>query len=152
MKKWLSILAAVATMAAVFSACAKPGLVSCGEGDITANPWSLQSYGLPDNLASLVPGTLVTISFLTEGTRMAGSDGCNAYFGNCQIDSKTCGLKIDQSSISTTKKACGPPIAQQETKFLALLKAAQRYTISASGLRITCGKEVLVFVPYVETQ
>lgn len=130
----------------------QPQPVSCGEGDITANPWSLQSYGPPNNLTALVPGTLVTISFLTNGTRIAGSDGCNAYFGNCQIDSETCGLKIDQSSVSTTKKACDPLIAQQETKFLTLLKAAQRYTISASGLRITCGKEVLVFVPYVETQ
>jgi len=152
MKKWFTILATVATMTVVFSSCSKSQPVSCGEGDITANPWSLQSYGLPDNLASLVPGTLVTISFLTDGTRIAGSDGCNAYFGNCQVDSKTCGLKIDQSSVSTTKKACDPLVAQQETKFLVLLKAAQRYTINAKILRITCGKEVLVFVPYVESQ
>jgi heat shock protein HslJ len=61
-------------------------------------------------------------------------------------------LKIDQSSVSTTKKACDPPIAQQEAKFLALLKGAQRYTISTGELRITAGKEVLVFVPYVEEQ
>ena len=88
---------------------------------------------------------------MSGGTKVGVSDGCNAYFGACQIDTTKCRLQIDQS-ISTTKKACDPPIAQQETKFLALLKTARRYTVNAGELRIIAGKEVLIFVPYVETQ
>jgi len=149
--RFLPLVAALAFIVTLFGACSKQAPVTCAGGDITANPWQLKSYGPSASLQSPANGTLMTLSFLSGGTAIAGSDGCSAYFGRSQINKKTCGLKIDQS-ITTTKNTCETAVAAQEQKYLDLLKAAQRYTISADGLHIVCGKEELNFVPYVEKQ
>ena len=136
-------------LAVTVGACSNQAPVTCAAGDITANTWSLVSYGTPGRLMSLVAGTQITLNFLSDGARVAGSAGCNAYFGASQIDTKTCGLKFD--SISATERGCAQVIMDQEQKYLALLQTAQRYSLTADGLRIVCGKEELNFVPYVET-
>jgi heat shock protein HslJ len=153
-KRCLPILVGLAVLWTVLPGCSKATPVTTpvsGTSDITAHPWQLKSYGLPTALESPAAGTLITISFLSNGTAIAGSAGCNAYFGNCQINAKTGGFKVNQS-MSTTNRTCESATMTQEQNYLSILKNAQRYTVTAAGLSIVCGKDELNFVPYQEGQ
>jgi heat shock protein HslJ len=121
----------------------------CADGPWEDIPWELTAYGDPENLQTPLEGTLISIQFITQGNQIGGTAGCNAYFGQYESDTKTCALKIG-GSIATTKKACETPIMDQETKYLALLKTASRLTVKGEELRITSGKEVLVFKKWLE--
>jgi heat shock protein HslJ len=63
-----------------------------------------------------------TITFESE-TRLVGSTGCNQYFAPLKISSPNIAIGRGGS----TRRACQPPVMEQENRFLAALEAASSY-------------------------
>ena len=85
----------------------------------------------------------VTASF-TPG-KVGGSDGCNAYGGDCKI----VGNSMSISKIISTLMYCLPQeIMKQATQYHTALNAAESYEINGQKLYIHCGKTAgdLVFI------
>ena len=104
-------------MAALLSACATTQpVVEALPLDGTA--WVLESLGGEAPLAGHVP----TLRF--EGSRAAGSDGCNRYMAEWQ----SAGSKLAFSSgPAATMMACEPAVMAQADAFQAALTAANAY-------------------------
>lgn len=69
-----------------------------------------------------------------EVTRVAGFGGCNRYDGPLK---ETAPGEIAVGPLAATKKACPPEQLDLETRFLAQLGAANRYTFLAGQLALT---------------
>lgn len=71
--------------------------------------------------------------FLTEGSRLTGSTGCNNFNGQFTQDGT--GLRV--GPLAMTRRAClDQELNVQEQKFAAALEAMTRYTISEGTLTI----------------
>jgi heat shock protein HslJ len=78
-----------------------------------------------------LPGTEITALF--QGGRVTGSAGCNNY----SAPYKVTGDKLTITSpAATTRKACPQPTMQQETAYLAALKAVTTYKIDGNKLEL----------------
>jgi heat shock protein HslJ len=121
-------------------AVAVMGLAGCFSGNATgpsdATPstalvgptWRVTRIGGQPVLA----GTTITAEFTSED-RVAGSAGCNRYFGSAKAESG----KIEMGPFGATRMACSPnQVMAQEGQFLGLLDAAARYTVVGDELRI----------------
>lgn len=116
-------------------------LAGCGQGadnleDVT---WLLESYGEPGNLKTVVPETEITAIFVNG--RLTGSGGCNTYFASYTIN----GSKLTLSDIGATKRACQPPIGEQENAYFQLLRGAESFQIEDGKLTIDSGNNVLIY-------
>lgn len=87
----------------------------------------IRSRGVIDNAQ-------MTITFDAEG-RVAGSGGCNRYFGPVTIGGNT----IRFGNLASTKMACTPALMDQEQTFFDALAATRSY-------RLDDGGETLVFL------
>ncbi len=103
--------------------------------------WILIAYGNPDTPQVVLPDTEITVIFDGEASAVNGNAGCNAYFGRYEQDSNL----ITLSTIGSTRMACAENIMEQEQQYLAILQAAEGYTIVDDQLWITAGEEILVF-------
>lgn len=116
------------------------GLAGCFSGNATspsdATPstvlvgptWRVTSIGGQPVLS----GTTITAEFTAED-RVAGSAGCNRYFGSAKAEAG----KIELGPFGATLMACSPDaVMKQEADFLAALDAATRYTLSGDELRL----------------
>ncbi len=143
----LLVVLALVSIALAPVACKRPPPtpVDCSQWKWQDVAWSLQAYGTPGKRVLVLAGTQVTAQFIGEGGRVAGTAGCNAYFGEYSVEN--CTLHIGEQ-IATTKMSCAAPIIQQEQNYLALLKQAGTFVVSGANkdqLTITCGKQELVF-------
>lgn len=73
----------------------------------------------------------ITMQLLREG-RIAGSTGCNQYFGSVDVGGGT--IQVD--GVGSTRKACVPAIMQQEQRFLKALHDMRRYEIDGDLVRL----------------
>jgi heat shock protein HslJ len=96
-------------------------------------------------LADVLDGTEITAEF-REG-RVAGSAGCNQYFGEYTLD----GTTLTTSGFGVTMMLCGTPegVMEQEQATLAALEKAASYTVTEDRLEILdeSGSPVLVYEP-----
>lgn len=76
----------------------------------------------------IVDRSMITLTFTDEG-RIAGSTGCNRYFGHVYLD----GDVITISGTGSTRRACVPALMDQEQRFLAALGAAARHERDEAG-------------------
>jgi heat shock protein HslJ len=105
--------------------------------------WVLESYGTPDNMIKALEKPKVTAKF-KQGS-VGGSDGCNAYGGDCKIVGNTMSI----SKIISTLMYCIPPeIMKQAMQYYTALNDAESYEIKGQKLYIHCGKTAgdLVFI------
>jgi len=105
--------------------------------------WILESYGTPDNTNNALEKPKVTASF--HQGRVGGSDGCNAYGGDCKILGNTMSI----SKIISTLMYCTPPeIMKQAMQYHMALNAAESYEIKDQKLYIHCGTTAgdLIFI------
>jgi heat shock protein HslJ len=80
-----------------------------------------------------LPGTRITATF-SAGGRLAGSAGCNHYFGEYREEGDTLTVK----GIGSTLIAClDPGVMDQETRYLALLGSAAWFRIDGDRLVIS---------------
>jgi heat shock protein HslJ len=106
--------------------------------------WYLEELGPTGNVRPALATTEVTLSF-TEGSKLAGSAGCNLYFG--QYSSGEDGT-FAVSGLGSTKMFCNQPgVMQQEQDLLNGLQSAERYEVSGGLLHITGDGMELVFSP-----
>jgi heat shock protein HslJ len=114
MRAALSLLSILA-----LSACAT-GIPRIGTGDFVA---------LDVNGAPVVGGKPLTLRLDPEG-RASGNSGCNSFSTTYQLGSRE---RIAFGTIVSTRMACEADIMEQETRFLAILDAAESYSVYASG-------------------
>lgn len=153
---------------------AGPGDAACCPTERTSSVWALTESGL-ERVAREVTGTLaladlagpewrlvelgsndaiaddhvVTLTF--EGDRATGSGGCNRYFAT--VESEAPG-SLAFSATGTTMMACPDPAMAAESRYLATLAGASRFSFVAGRLVIDCdaaeGPVSLVFARSAE--
>jgi heat shock protein HslJ len=76
----------------------------------------------------VIDSAQTTITFDAEG-RVAGSGGCNRYFGPVTVESST----ISFGDLGATRMACVPALMDQEQKFFDALSATRSYRFDDPG-------------------
>jgi putative lipoprotein len=93
---------------------------------------------LVDDIAGrgVIDNAQTTLSIDPDG-KVAGSTGCNRYFGKATFD----GAKLRFGPLATTYRACPPALADQESKFLAALREARMARLDPVGrMQITTAR------------
>ncbi len=114
----------------VVLACAEPaespsetgGEVSDGDVSLLNTSWRVESI----DLGGVIDMSMITIEFPEKG-RLAGSSGCNNYFGSVTVTEE----RIELTPAGVTRRACAPALMNQERRFLDALQAAFRFAIDA---------------------
>ena len=104
--------------------------------------WTLESYGEPENLETVLQGTEITANFNSAEGQVTGSAGCNNYFGGYEVEGDALSFP---GPIASTEMSCGEEIDKQENEYLTILRDAQSYDIVDGELTIICGNQVLIF-------
>jgi putative lipoprotein len=79
----------------------------------------------------VIDNAQTTITFDGEG-RLAGSGGCNRYFGPVTIE----GSAISFGDLGATRMACVPALMDQEQKFFDALAATRSYRFDDPGNKL----------------
>jgi heat shock protein HslJ len=77
----------------------------------------------------VIDSSHTTIQF-TEDGRVAGSTGCNRYFGSAEIE----GSDVSFGSLAGTRKMCAAALMDQETKFFQAMENVTSWEIAETGL------------------
>jgi heat shock protein HslJ len=103
-----------------------------GDASLTRGPWQLVSFGAVNAPQPAVDGTAATLTF--DGTRAAGSTGCNNFTGDYQagVDTITFGVLASTLALCTEDA-----VAAQEQAILGALQGTVPYSISGGQLRIS---------------
>lgn len=80
------------------------------------------------NKAGVVANSRITLSFSGDD-KIAGSGGCNRYFGAYREADKA----LNVSGVGATKMACAAALMDQETNYLGVLGAAKAYALNDRG-------------------
>jgi heat shock protein HslJ len=101
---------------------------STDTGALVGPTWTLVTLnGQPP-----VSGTTVTAVFTTE-SRVAGSAGCNSYFGRAAAETG----RVSIGPLGSTLMACHPEsVMAQESAYLRALETATRFVVSGDELRL----------------
>jgi heat shock protein HslJ len=132
MKKYITagllVAAVVALGFALFNLFAGSADAGNAQPPLAGSDWQLESIdGQP-----LAPGSSIDASFTED--QVAGSAGCNRYFGGYVIT----GGNIEFGAIGSTRMLCGDEaVNQQEMAFLQALSEAERYKVSGDRLEIS---------------
>jgi heat shock protein HslJ len=81
-----------------------------------------------------IPGGVQVTMALNAGGRIGGTSGCNRYGGQAQA---LRGGALAVGPLMSTRMACPPPRMEVETRFLALLQSATRWSLSSGRLMLT---------------
>ena len=95
--------------------------------DLVGTSWLAEDIGGRGVIES-APSTL---GFAEPG-KVAGSGGCNRFFGAVTID----GPSIQFGEMGATMMACSPPAMDQETRYLNALGKAKRFEVKDGMLLI----------------
>ncbi|MDX1413703.1 MAG: META domain-containing protein, partial [Candidatus Promineifilaceae bacterium] len=105
--------------------------------------WSLISYLTPNGESlNVLPDTRITIEF--KDGQIAGSAGCNNYFGTYELNGDALSIGPTGSSM----RFCEPEeVMLQETAYLALLSTVTSYEIAGDQLQLKneAGDNVFLF-------
>jgi putative lipoprotein len=122
-------LALVATLV-VLAGCtgsAENTMAETTPADLIGTSWRAEDIGG----RGVIDNAQTTITFDAEG-RVAGSGGCNRYFGPVTIE----GSAISFGDIGATRMACVPALMDQEQKFFDALAATQSYRFDDPGNKL----------------
>lgn len=90
----------------------------------------------------VLPGTTLTAEFSSD-SRVAGSSGCNQYFGSATAEAG----QIAMGPFGATRMACSPDdVMTQEARYLAALEAAKSYATTTDELRLGPSASVVTLV------
>jgi heat shock protein HslJ len=112
-------------------------LAGCGGANPTGSTEPDQLIGPTWRLTTIsgqpvLSGTTVTATFSSE-QRVAGSAGCNSYFGRAQAETGTVAI----GPLGSTIMACSPDVVMtQEYSYLRALEAATRVEVRGDELRL----------------
>jgi putative lipoprotein len=92
----------------------------------------------------VIDNAQTTITFDAEG-RVAGSGGCNRYFGPVTIEGST----ISFGDLGATRMACVPALMDQEQKFFDALAATRSYRFDDPGNKLVfLGEDSTILVRF----
>lgn len=111
-----------------------------GSGEVEGVVWVLAGYGTAGVTNAPVAGSRIDIAF--EDGRVAGSSGCNSYAGTYALDGTALGI----GPLASTRKACPPPLMQQEDQYQRILRAVDSATIAGDRLTLSGPAGTLEFV------
>ncbi|MBL8660027.1 MAG: META domain-containing protein [Rhodospirillales bacterium] len=110
------------------------GSSSKGEGlAVSAQSSLIQTSWLAEDIGGrgVIDNAQTTITFDGEG-RVAGSGGCNRYFGSVAID----GAAVTIGKLGSTQMACVPALMDQERKYFDALAATRTYRLDDTGHKL----------------
>lgn len=110
--------------ALVAAACAS----SAPRTELTGTRWTVETMG-----GQTVLEPAPTIEFASD--RIAGTGGCNRYFGGYEADDSA--LRVRE--VGSTEMACAPEIMAREAAFFAALNATQSYRRLGDTLLLSDG-------------
>ena len=125
-------------------------VVSAEEVDVTnfgglySNLWKLHSMGSESSQHTIVTGSEATFELDPANGSVAGTTGCNRYFGPVELndDQKT----IRFGALGMTRMACSEELNQQEYEFMRILEKVTHYSLEGERLTLfTDGEQQLVF-------
>ena len=122
-------LAAVATLVLI-AGCIGSGKKTMAETNpagLMGSTWLVVDIGG----RGVIDDAQTTITFEAEG-RVAGSGGCNRYFGSVTIK----GDAITFGKLGSTMMACVPALMDQEQRFLNALAATRSYRFDDPGHKL----------------
>lgn len=105
--------------------------------------WRLVAFGEEADSLSVTKDAEITAVF-SEGGRVSGSGGCNSYSASFERS----GDSLTISRVASTKKACRPPLMEQERRFFSALRSVQSWRREDDRLDLTdgAGERLLRFV------
>ncbi len=154
--KIYTIIAVIGAAAFLIAGCTEgdpppeslPGFPEAG--DFENLTWSLESYGEPGRLKSVLADTEITATFNSQDSQVQGNAGANNYFGGYLLD----GDRITIQQLASTKMFRLDPegVMDQESAYLKALMAAETYEVRNSKLEISGGGQILIFGLSVRTE
>jgi len=99
-----------------------------GPASLAGTSWTIAEV----DGAAPVAGSSPSLDFDANG-RASGDASCNRLTGGYAQD----GAKLTFSQIATTRRACPPPIGEQEAKVLKILEGASGFEMSGPDLLIS---------------
>jgi heat shock protein HslJ len=127
------MLLAGLAMAGCASAPEPPPLVPA----LAGTSWKLESIdGAPP-----APGSHATLELAADG-RASGDASCNRFTGTWSQSTSA----LTFGRMASTRRACPPPLGDQERRFLKALEAAARYRLDGQRLLIDGAGGRLAFV------
>lgn len=137
-------IAGVVIAGLLASACAATGSTPATT-DLAGTRWLAEDI----DARGVMDGAQSTLSFDGDG-RVAGSGGCNRYFGQAQRD----GSRLRLGPLGSTMMACPEAVMDQERRFLAALEASEAWRIdTTTGLLYLSdadGRDILRFSPLAD--
>jgi heat shock protein HslJ len=82
-------------------------------------------------VASVVAEADITAEFAPDGS-LTGSAGCNRYMTSYTLDGETITIRPP----GLTRRACAPPVMEQEQQYTAALERAATYRLDADRLEL----------------
>jgi len=117
-------------------------LAACSGGDDAAglanSPWRASEY-VDDSGGLVDPVEDTVLSATFDGEQVAGSAGCNNYFGGYTTDHDA----ISFGPLASTQMFCEGAM-DQETAFLTAMQTADSYAISGDTLELKHGDTTVV--------
>ncbi|HWA22905.1 MAG TPA: META domain-containing protein [Caulobacterales bacterium] len=120
----VSALAMVLAAGVVLAGCASTPAKGSATLFLAKTNWVAEDV----NKAGVVANSRITLSFSGDD-KIAGSGGCNRYFGAYREADKA----LSVSGVGATKMACAPALMDQEAKYLGVLGAAKTYALNDRG-------------------
>lgn len=116
------------------------GLSGCAAWSATSPTLTGHSWQLSETTAQTKP---ITLTFHGDG-RLAGSSGCNRYFGRYQTGP---GQQLSISELASTKMLCPGSQMQREHHYLGALHQVTRYRLQPQRLQLIYPGGRLDFTP-----
>lgn len=115
--------------------------------ELEEREWRLENFGAPGAPTAVgAAAPAITLTFSASGAdagRVAGSGGCNRYFGGYTRAGQT----LTIGPVGSTKMMCPDDgVMERESRFFQALAAAQRFEIRDDRLVLICGADELRFV------
>ncbi len=124
---WLALIANALLVAGCGNDYSQTAEAMPEQVDLTSSVWQVEDI----DLGGIIDSSHITID-IPEPTRIAGSAGCNQYFGTLELGTST----FQVSAVGSTKKSCAPALNLQEQRFLQALQSVTRFTVDDVFLRL----------------
>jgi heat shock protein HslJ len=112
--------------------------------ELAGTKWTVTNFNNgKEAVVGVIEGTTLTVEFADDGS-LAGSAGCNNYFGSFTQGDGT----ISIGPLGSTMKMCTDPagVMEQETQFLKALESAATYQLDGDKLDLRTKEDALAVV------
>lgn len=121
------LLAVALVTVIVVGGCETTGSETRPVRDLAGTSWLATDIGGK----GVTDGVRPTLTFAEPG-KVAGTGGCNRFFGAVTVD----GPSVEFGKMGSTMMACPPPLMEQEKRYLDALGEAKRFEVRDGMLLI----------------